>query len=248
MKKTALVVIPTIGSTKVQDALNSTIAQTHYLERLMDVWIVVDGPEYAMQTKNLTEDIVSREKNVHLMVLPANTGAGGFYGHRIYAAVSYLFNHDYVLYLDQDNWYDPDHVASMVRACEHNSWDWCHSLRKIFDENKNYMCDDDCESLGRWPIYLSNSHHLVDTSTYCIRREVMINMAPAWYGGWGGDRVFYSILSKHHPNFGCTGLPTLNYRLDGNSGSVTADFFKRGNEIMRQRYQGTYPWRQLNNN
>jgi glycosyltransferase involved in cell wall biosynthesis len=245
MTKKALVVIPTVGSPKLLDAVASVISQTHMKLGMLDLWIVVDGPEYQEKTFSLINDIVQKEPNVHVMVLPSNTGAGGFYGHRIYASVSYLFNHDYILYLDQDNWYDPDHVSGMVNACESNMWVWCHSLRKIFDENKSYICDDDCESLGRWPIYLSNDHHLVDTSTYCIRRDVIVNVAPAWYNGWGGDRIFYSAIARHYPNFGCTGKPTLNYRLDGNGKSVTADFFKTGNGVMQSRYNGVYPWRQL---
>lgn len=238
--------IPTVGSTKLRDSLQSAISQTWFLEGNMDVWVVVDGPQYQEKTLGVLAGMTGIGERVHLMTLPSNTGSDGFYGHRIYAAVSYLFNHDYVLYLDEDNWYDPEHVESMVTACETNMWLWCHSLRKIFDEHKNYVCDDDCESLGRWPIYLSNSHHLVDTSTYCIRRDVVINVAPAWYNGWGGDRVFYSAISHHYPNFGCTGLPTVNYRLDGNAGSVTADFFLNGNSIMRQRYGEEFPWRSRN--
>lgn len=243
MNKTALVVIPTVGSAKLRDSLHSAVSQSFFHAGSMDVWVVVDGPQYRDKTEQILAGMQGLDRNVNLMVLPANTGAGGFYGHRIYAAVSYLFNHDYVLYLDEDNWYDTDHVSSMVSACESNMWVWCHSLRKIFDQNRNYVCDDDCESLGRWPIYLSDSHHLVDTSTYCIRRDVIVNVAPAWYNGWGGDRMFYSVISRHYPNFGCTGRPTVNYRLDGNAGSVTSEFFINGNAIMRQRHGGSYPWR-----
>jgi len=177
------------------------------------------------------------------MVLPWNVGANGWYGHRVYFMSAPLMEHDYWFALDQDNWFEPDHIESMIGCCESNGLAWCHSLRKIYDASGRYVCDDDCESLGRYPIYLSDQHHLVDTSAYCIRREVIVMMAPAWYSGWGGDRRFYSAISQHVPNFGCTGLPTMCYRLDGNPGSVNAEFFMHGNMVMRQRYPGGFPWR-----
>ena len=232
----ALVVIPTTGAGTLAPAIESVLAQTH---TNTDLWVVIDGPQFRHRTSAITDNY----PGVKTMCLPANTGANGWYGHRIYAAVSYLFDHDYVLYLDQDNWFDQDHVATMVGACQANGWQWCHGLRKIHDAAGNYICDDDCESLGRWPIYLSNQHFLVDTSTYCIRKEVMIGMAPAWYSGWGGDRRFYAAISQHVPNFGCTGKTTVCYRLDGNPGSVNAEFFLQGNAVMRQKHPGGFPWR-----
>lgn len=236
--KSALVVIPTTGSVKLNDAIKSTISQTY---KNLEIWIVIDGPDFFASATDIINQY-SQYSNIKTMTLPANTGANGWYGHRIYAAVSYLFNHDYVLYLDQDNWFDPNHVETMVNACETNSWHWCHSLRKIYDAHANYICDDNCESLGKWPIYLSNEHHLVDTSTYCIKREVMIGLAPAWYSGWGGDRRFFAAIATHVPNFGCTGKATSCYRLDGNQGSVNAEFFIKGNAIMVERYPGGFPW------
>jgi glycosyltransferase involved in cell wall biosynthesis len=236
MTKSALVIIPTTGAATLDDAVGSVRKQTH---PNTDLWVVIDGPEFRDRALAITD----RYPGTKTVVLPENTGANGWYGHRIYAAVGYLSNHDYILYLDQDNSFQPEHVETMVTACESSGWQWCHSLRRIHDSGGNYVCDDDCESLGRWPIFLSDQHHLVDTSTYCIRKEVMIPMGPAWYSGWGGDRRFYAAISHHFPNFGCTGKPTVNYRLDGNPNSVNADFFHQGNAVMRQRYPGGFPWR-----
>jgi glycosyltransferase involved in cell wall biosynthesis len=234
--KSALIVIPTTGAAALQDAVRSALAQTH---PNTDVWAVIDGADRAPEA----QAILSRHPAAKILQLPVNTGANGWYGHRIYAAVSFLHDHDYVLYLDQDNWLDPDHVASTVAACETNGWDWCHSLRRIHRPDGSYLCDDDCESLGRHPVFYSDADHLVDTSCYCIRKEVMISMAPAWYVGWGGDRLFYSALSRQRPNFGCTGKATSCYRLSNRAKGVTADFFQVGNSVMRQKYPQGFPWR-----
>ncbi|MDB5377995.1 MAG: glycosyltransferase [Rubritepida sp.] len=236
MIKSALVVIPTTGADTLADAVQSVLQQTH---SDTEVWAVVDGPFFAARA----QEVLARYPAVKTLQLLENTGRDGFFGHRIYAAVSYLMNSDYVFYLDQDNWYEPGHVASMVGACERHAWSWCHSLRKIHRTSGEYVCEDDCESLGAWPTYVHPDQHLVDTSTYCIRREVIVRLAPAWYGRWGADRQFYSAISTHAPKFGCTAQSTVCYRLGGNPNSVPAAFFEEGNAVMAQRYPNGFPWR-----
>jgi hypothetical protein len=236
--KSALVVIPTTGSVSLKRAIDGVVSQTHHNTTCL---VIIDGPQF----EDHSLEIIAAYPQVRVkhMVLPWNIGSNGWYGHRAYYLSAPLMEQDYWFALDQDNWFERDHVSSMISACETHGWQWAHSLRKIFSSHGTYVCDDDCESLGRYPVYLSDQHHLVDTSTYCIRREVMVQVAPAWYSGWGGDRRFYAAISQNFPKFGCTGKSTVCYGLDGNPGSVNADFFLQGNTIMRQRYPGGFPWR-----
>lgn len=234
--KSVLVVIPTTGKDLLYSAVKSVIDQTY---QNITCLVVIDGPEYAESSNK----ILSQFPSVKILQLPWNIGRPDWYGHRTYSFTPAITNEDYWVALDQDNFFLPEHIETMVDTCETNNWAWCHSLRKIYDKLGNYVCDDDCESLGRYPIYLNNDHHLVDTSTYCIKKEVIVGLAPAWYSGWGGDRRFYSIISQHVPNFGCTGKYTVGYRVDGNNGSVNSDFFIKGNEIMKARYPNGFPWR-----
>jgi hypothetical protein len=62
--------------------------------------------------------------NKKIILLPENTGKPSnhwskkegvkFFGNRVYAGISNLVNADHVLFLDEDNWFDPDHVETMV--------------------------------------------------------------------------------------------------------------------------------------
>ncbi len=236
MSKSATVIIATTGARMLEDALLSVATQDHKDTRC---WVVIDGPQFVAQTLAITQ----RFPNIGIMALPENTGANGFYGHRIYAASSFLVNSDYIMFLDQDNWMLPTHVSSQIDNCETNGLDWGYSLRSVWDKHGNYLLDDNCESLGKWPIYLSDQHHLVDTSCYCIKRDVIVRIGGAWYGGWGGDRQFFAAISQYFPNYGTTGKHTLCYRLDGNPGSVNQDFFVQGNAVMDNRYPGGFPWK-----
>ena len=231
---TATVIIPTTGHHYLADALSSIASQTYKTK----AYVVVDGQENASAAHKVMREF---SKDVaELAILPVNVGANGFYGHRIYAAFTHLVNSEYVLYLDQDNWFDNDHVASCVTKIEQNNLDWCHSYRKIY-EGTSLICEDNCESLGKILSYHGVNH--VDTSAYCLKTSVAIRAAGAWHGGWGQDRVFLATMAQHFPAWDATGIHSLNYRLGGNQGSVTKEFFLNGNRDQLAKYQGALPWK-----
>jgi hypothetical protein len=134
-------------------------------------------------------------------------------------------------------------VESLVNTIEQNNIDWSYSLRKIVDSEGNYICNDDCESIGLWAPYAQYNH--IDTNCYCIKTSIATKVASVWHGGWGQDRVFFNTLFQHFRNVRCTGEYTVNYRLGGNEGSVKSEFFLLGNKVVEQRYNGVYPWRKI---
>jgi hypothetical protein len=178
--------------------------------------------------------------------LQENIGKG-WYGHRVYAASSFLVNADIICYLDEDNWIEPDHVESLVSAIQKHDLQWAYSLRKIYDKEGNYLCEDNCESLGKWPVYFDNNVNHIDTSCYAVKRDVAVNVGHAWYGQWGADRKFFFNLAKYFPQFDCTTKHTVCYRLDSNSNSVSKEFFENGNKENILKYGGKFPWKQDSN-
>lgn len=238
----ALVITPTTGSPELVDAIHSVISQTYdHVEHL----IVVDGSDFSRRTdQTLMGGGIITGGKIHRVDLPFNTGGGGFYGHRIMAAFAHLVDSDFVLFLDQDNWFEPDHVKSLVTEIKQFNLDWAYTLRKIYDKEKQYVCDDNCESLGRWPVWVNDKAHLIDSSSYCFKTSFIRQYGHFWDHGWGADRRFYTILKEHikHQNYTCTGKHTLCYRLGGNEGSVQKDFFIEGNEKALEKYNGKLPW------
>ena len=231
----ATVILPTTGVPELKSAVQSVLEQTYETK----CYVVADGVKYHSKTRLITDDFLSR-KNLERCYLPINVGANGFYGHRTYAAFTHLIDTKYVLYLDQDCWLDPEHVQNCIDTIEKNNLDWSYSLRKICDKDGNYITNDDCESLGKWQSYHGINH--IDTNNYCIKTETAIKLASAWHGGWGQDRKFLGAIAQHFPRFHCTGKYTVNYRVDGNPGSVNAEFFLNGNKVMNEKYNGEFPW------
>ena len=148
-----------------------------------------------------------------------------------------------ICYLDEDNWYEPNHVEKLVDKIKQGN-DWAYSLRKIYDKDGNFLCNDDCESLGKWPVYFNGEVFHIDTSSFAIRRDIAVRIGHAWYGQWGADRQFFSALKNHFPKFDCSNDYTMCYRLDGNPNSVTQEFFDKGNAASAEKYSTGFPWKQ----
>lgn len=236
----AIVITPTTGSDDLEDAIRSVITQTIEVDHLL----VCDGQQHAHKVEHMVSKVFKNHMSIKTCYLPFNTGSGGFYGHRIMAAFSHLINHQYVLFLDQDNWYEKNHVESLIDEIEKNNFDWSYSLRKIYSKDKEYIVDDNCESLGRWPVWVNDKSHLIDSSSYCFRTGFIRKYGHTWDHGWGADRRFYSIIKEHlkHDKYNTNGKHTLCYRLGGNPDSVQAEFFIEGNKKTQREYGVTYPW------
>lgn len=232
------VVTPTIGGEHLTKCVESVDSQT-YTDLVH--YVFADGQQYFKKI----EDVLEGAAKVRLIALEENVGKG-WYGHRVYAACSFLVNADVIIYLDEDNWIEPDHVAKMVEKLEKGN-DWVYSLRKIYDKDGNYLCEDNCESLGKWPVYFNDQVFHIDTSCFAVRRDVAVRIGHSWYGQWGADRQFFNNLKQHYTKFDCTNESTVCYRLDGNPNSVTKEFFDKGNAVMSEKYGTELPWKNKSN-
>lgn len=243
IERSVVVITPTVGSPKLTDAIESVLKQTY---RNLTHLIIVDGDEFADEACSIWAKYMNPDykDKIRVMILPYNTGARGFNGQRIYASIPHLVNSDYVFFLDEDNWYEPDHVSTLVQTIEEQKLDWAHSFRKIYMPDKTYVAADLCESLGKWPIYFSHNdpQYLVDTSSFAFTREFIQKTCHLWHSGaWGEDRRYlYAVYNQSKWNSSCQ--HTLCYRLDGNQRSVTKDFFIEGNKKQLEHYKGQLPW------
>lgn len=244
-RKNVLVITPTVVRNTLRDCCESVTNQTYEVDHLL----VTDGiDDVREESLNIMfEKGYIRRSKTKVLNLPWNVGkdGGSWYGHRVYASVPKLIpqKYDYIMFLDEDNFFQPEHVETCVEMMDNNpQLHFCYSLRRVVDINGKFLIDDNCESLGKWPVYVDpkGENFLVDTSSYCFRRDFIRSACHVWDHGWGGDRRFFHAV-KDQTNHDNTGKYTLNYRLDGNEGSVNKSFFDNGNLVMKEKY-GTYPW------
>ena len=228
------VVTPTIASEHLAQCIDSVDKQTY---KDLTHYIFIDGCQYEPKAR----EILVGSSKTRMIELEENVGKG-WYGHRAYAACSFLVNADVICYLDEDNFFEPNHIETVVKKLQEGN-DWVYSLRNIHDKEGKFLCEDNCESLGKWPVYFNPEVHHIDTSCFAIRRDIAVHIGHSWYGQWGADRQFFGALKKYFTKYDCTNQYTTNYRLDGNENSVNEKFFTEGNKINTEKYQGNFPWK-----
>lgn len=245
MTAPAVVITPTTGLPFLAKAMESTNTQP------CEHWIVIDGEQHAQKVADILQagDYVNKK----IILLPENTGKPNnhwsrkegvrFFGNRIYAGISNLVNADHVLFLDEDNWFDPDHVETMLRMMyvKDREHEWVYSLRKCVDQEGNYLFNDDCDSLGIFASW--KNINLVDMNCYCFKTEFLMKINSTLQTDYyWTDRLLSRVAvstAKDFYTYGCTGRYTVNYRVRKDA----EIFFREGNEYMNKLYNGNFPWR-----
>ena len=235
------IVTATTGSNYLAQNLKSVQEQTY--EDVQHL-VVVDGKEHLDKVVMQLE--ANGNPNVDLLILPYATGIEQYNGHRIYGAATYLAKGDYICYLDEDNWIEPNHVQSLMDIVPDDGW--AASLRKIVDSDGNYICNDDCESLGNWESVIND--FFVDVNCFFFPKPLALQLTPIWYRRARHpddqpevDRALTYALKDNIIECKVSGEYTVNYRAGNRADSVQAQFFKRGNEYMNKLYNGKLPWR-----
>lgn len=138
-----------------------------------------------------------------------------YYGGALKTMLSYAANSRIVTYLDDDNWYAPNHIESMLRAIEGKTWGF--SLRTFADsESSDVLCADTWESMGPGlGVYGKAQGGFVDTNCYFIDKLACNDVFPEWAmtrfaGGTGGDRQVLEKL-RNRP-YGTNQAHSLFYR------------------------------------
>jgi glycosyltransferase involved in cell wall biosynthesis len=239
------VITPTTGASYLKQAIQSVANQTYSMIQHL---VVVDGVHE--EADNIIFDYKQQYANIDAVYLPYATGIDRYNGHRIYGAMTYLAKGDYVMFLDEDNWLEPNHIESLMEVIRRGN-QWAFSLRKIMDKDGNYVCNDDCESLGKWPSCLSEQDYFVDVGCYFLPKNIALQCTPLWYrkarepGVPEVDRILSHVLRENKLTCDTNGLYTLNYRTGNTERSVQKEFFLKNNEMMKQRYNGTLPWQKI---
>ena len=195
-KPLGTVVTPTTGDPAVLRAIESVAAQSY---KPVQHLVMIDKPDAAFEMK-----LAIRHSGVDVIELPYATGADRFLGHRIIGASCFVGKGDYFCFLDEDNWFDSDHVAALMDVITRRGFTWAFALRKIVDRNGNFICNDDCESLGKWPSVLG--YYLIDTNCYFLPRMVAVNSSPIWYrrnatGTTTADCALVEFLRRNWPSY-----------------------------------------------
>jgi hypothetical protein len=158
---------------------------------------------------------------MHLMVVDPGYSTsvrhGGLHANQFSGALrtilTYLANSRHVAYLDDDNWFAPDHLSSLLAA----GGDWAYA-RRWFVADDTPLCVDDWESVGPGAgVYAEQYGGFVDPSSLMLDKLACINVAPLWSmapfpDGSGEDRLVFEALRSQYRG-AATGKATSYYRM-----------------------------------
>lgn len=131
---------------------------------------------------------------------------GGLYPNHFSGALrtilTYLANSRLVAYLDDDNWWAPDHLSSLAQAIA--GADWAYSQRLFVEAATGEpICVDQWESVGPDAgVFQEKFGGFVDPSSLMVDKIACHDVAPYWSlahfeDGSGEDRLVFGMLKQH---------------------------------------------------
>jgi glycosyltransferase involved in cell wall biosynthesis len=238
MNPLVTVITPTTGAPYLRQAIESVKNQTY--DNIQHL-VVVDGDHPR------ASPILQDYPQLDVIKLPYPTGKDQYNGHRIYGAMTYVAKGEFLCFLDEDNWYEPNHIESLIDILKKGN-QWAYSFRKIVNQEGQYICNDDCESLGKWISIINDN--FIDVNCFMIPKKAALGFSPYWYRRARHpdeqpevDRILSAFMMQNLKQFDANLNYTVNYRVASRLDSVQAEFFLRGNEAMKQKYNGVLPWK-----
>lgn len=222
------VVMPSLLRPEIGDALRSIFRQD--LDGRIQILIGVDrpGPDAIDDLSRL--DAICAERPQHCVVQAFYPGYstsvrhGGLTpardGGALRCILSYLANSPNLAYLDDDNWWRPDHLRLLLGAMR--DADWAFSLRwYVHPQSRRPVCVDVWESVGPGRGVFAESYGgFVDPNCLMLNKvtcqSVLANWARPAAGDPKGQSADRNVFHALHRNFraASTGEATAFYRLD----------------------------------
>lgn len=154
-----------------------------------------------------------------------------FYGGSLRSSLTLLADARVVVYLDDDDWFKPDHCAHILRAIEGRKWAFAYSIYADGNTGREW-CVDELESVGVGRgIHAERFGGFVRPSGLAIDKLQLLHIVHLWScaafaGGDGEDRLVFEQL-RREPH-GCTGMATVCCALDPNDAlhALRVDFMR----------------------
>ena len=222
------VVMPSIGRASIEQAIRSIYDQN--FSGRIQVLIGVDWAEgfypnyhalFSAAPKNVTIFFFNPGYSTsvrHGGIHPARDGGS------LRALLTYLANARYVAYLDDDNWWENNHLSEMYEAIQGKSW--CFSRRWfVFEDSRAVAGEDTWESVGPGRGVFNRSFGgWVDPNCLMFDKIACEPAIRLWTIPLHGDakamsadrNIFSWLLSHEKP--GETGIPTVYYVMQENDG------------------------------
>ncbi len=242
MSLSVTVITSSIGRVQLAKCMDSVQKQTHPCHHK----IFINGRKWWEDAfKSVPLNCAPSQEVIWLESETGEVGVGpGANG--VHAAAAWLVGTDLICFLSDDDWYEPNHVESLVKLIEENNLDWAYSLRKLVNLEGDIIAEDNFNSLGHWPCVYDDNSYLVDNSCFMVKTPLARHYGALWMVPVIQDRAFLAGLKQAPVSYGTTGLSTVNYRCGTGTGVTDPAWYKEWNDKSKLRYPNGFPWRREN--
>lgn len=227
----ASVIITTVCRESLKRAVRSIFRQN--FSGTIQILIGVDVDLYGCAKTFQKLFLKECPKNIFLtwLQLPYSTSQrhGGphscFFGGSLRTALAFLANSETVIFLDDDDWFHPDHVGAVCEALKGNAWAFSYSIYADGNTGEG-LCVDELESVGVGKgVFAEREGGFVRPSGLALNKlkvadclyALSMGMAPL---GDGEDRILFALI-KERPHQ-CTERATVYYVIDPRDGMHAA--------------------------
>jgi hypothetical protein len=226
MKHDVAVVMPTVCRDSLIRAVQSIYRQ-NYSGRIQVLVGVDFDPEN--RSAQIRKALADTPENVTLTWLDLNYSTskrhGGvhdcYFGGSLRSALTLLANAEIVMYLDDDDWLHPDHIAQVLAAIKGKKWAFAYSIYADGNTAEG-LCTDEIESVGvDQGVYSEMFGGFVRPSGLAIDKMQLLHLVHLWScspfpSGDGEDRLMFDRLRVEE--HACTGNATVYCALDPKDG------------------------------
>lgn len=220
----AAVVMPTIGRADALNAVQSVYAQTGVARIQLLIGVDKALGDTAPLLTLLNEAPAHVTPCLFYPGYSTSVRHGGLTlsrdGGSLRTALTFLANAQYVAYLDDDNWWAPEHVQQLLTAIAGRAWAFSYRWF-VHPTSRKAICVDGWESVGPGKgVFLEKFGGFVDPNCLMLDRLACWSGIGMWTQplhndakGMSADRNVYNYL-QHHSQPGQTGNATAFYVLD----------------------------------
>ena len=218
------VVIQTVLRPTLLRSIKSIIDQD--FDGIIDIQIGIDIDGFGMADFILDEikSMENRKRRIFILNPGYSTASRregvstNQYGGNLRSILTFLSLSRYVAYLDDDDWFEPNHISSLMKAIQNKYW--AFSLCNYSVSNDSHKIDIDLlESVGPGKgIYKEKFGGFVRPSALILDQLALASLIFLWNhspfeNGAGQDRNIFNAL-KVIIEFGETNIASVNYSLD----------------------------------
>jgi len=208
--KDITIITPTTGKNSLFRAIESLEKQDVLYEHILLWDDKLEGdflyPNSEMRVKQ-PEDIASDSR--FSIIIPGNMVQGRASGSALRSVGLMVAKTPYVIFMDDDVWYEKEHLKNMLALVKGRSWAYCR--RKIWASEKEYIGVDNFESVGDDPSR-KVPYEMVDNNCMIFSRRFGTSGAVLYREtcDYNDDRLYYAFLKKYAGEPGKTNNATVN--------------------------------------